>query len=129
MDLRYHNFAGADLSGAVMVADNLQAADFTNANLSNVQFGDIINHPTNANFWGSAKISTNLTNANLTNAFFAASNLGNANLTGANLRGAQMTQLFSVTSVVWSNTTCPDGTNSDNDGETCLHHGVEATNT
>ena len=52
-----------------------------------------------------------MTNANLTNA-----NLTNANLFNATLAGAILT------AVAWSNTTCPDGTNSNNDGNTCSGH-------
>ena len=38
------------------------------------------------------------------------------NLKGANLHGT------ALTGAVWSNTTCPDGTNSDNDGGTCANN-------
>ena len=54
----------------------------------------------------------NLTGANLTNASLYNANLTNANLTGANVSGVQ-----------WQHTTCPDGTNSDNNGGTCVGHG------
>ena len=37
-------------------------------------------------------------------------------LTGANLTGANLT------GVTWSSTTCPDGTNSNNDSGTCSGH-------
>ena len=39
--------------------------------------------------------------------------LGYANLTGANMTGANLD------GVRWINTTCPDGTNSDDNGNTC----------
>jgi hypothetical protein len=45
-----------------------------------------------------------------------------ADLTGANLTGASLASVV-FDRVVWSNTTCPDGTNSDladGDGSTCL---------
>jgi hypothetical protein len=61
----------------------------------------------------------NLTGANLTNA-----NLTNANLTSANLAGATFTGA-NVTGVLWSNTTCPDSTNSGTNGsspESCVGH-------
>ena len=38
--------------------------------------------------------------------------LSGADLSGANLSGA-------VLSAIWNNTTCPDGTNSDDNGDTC----------
>jgi hypothetical protein len=58
----------------------------------------------------------NLNGANLTQAYLAGANLAGANLSGANLKGAN------VSGVQWNNTTCPDGTNSNNDGGTCIGH-------
>jgi hypothetical protein len=29
-----------------------------------------------------------------------------------------------VIGVIWNNTTCPDGTNSNNNGNTCVGHGA-----
>jgi uncharacterized protein YjbI with pentapeptide repeats len=55
----------------------------------------------------------NLQDANLHGADLTGANLTGADLTGANLHGADLT------GVIWSNTTCPDGTNSNNDGGTC----------
>jgi uncharacterized protein YjbI with pentapeptide repeats len=43
--------------------------------------------------------------------------LSAADLTGANLRHAR-----GLSSVIWSDTTCPDGTNSDVNGGTCVGH-------
>lgn len=43
-------------------------------------------------------------------------NLANANLSGDNFTGANLT------GVTWSDTLCPDGTNSDNDGDTCVNN-------
>ena len=43
-------------------------------------------------------------------------NLTDAKLAGAELKGA------TVKDVVWSNTICPDGTNSDAHGDTCVGH-------
>ena len=40
-----------------------------------------------------------------------------ADLTGADLRGATGLEF-----ATWVNTICPDGTNSDNNGATCLGH-------
>ena len=56
---------------------------------------------------------TNLSGANLTGTDLTASSFLSANLTGADLTGA----ILADTS--WNNTICPDGTNSDNNGNTC----------
>jgi hypothetical protein len=61
----------------------------------------------------------NLTGADLSEADFADGNLAGANLTNANLDGANIIGA-NTEGVTWSNTTCPDGTNSNNDGDTCV---------
>jgi len=48
-------------------------------------------------------------------------NLKDANLTGATLVGADL-KGANVKGVTWSHTVCPDGTNSDANGGTCLGH-------
>jgi hypothetical protein len=57
-----------------------------------------------------------LTNADLRGVNLAGADLSGANLNGANLIGAK------VDGVVWNDTTCPDGTNSNSEGGTCLGH-------
>ncbi len=49
------------------------------------------------------------------------SSLVHANLTQADLLGASMVDVH-VRLVTWSNTTCPDGTNSNRDNNTCANH-------
>jgi hypothetical protein len=56
-----------------------------------------------------------LSGANLTGATLVGANLTGANLNGANLAGATMTGA-NLNKVTWSDTTCPDGTNSNADG-------------
>ena len=48
-------------------------------------------------------------------------NLNGDDLTNADLSGA-VTTGANVNQVTWSNTVCPDGTNSDADGGTCKGH-------
>ena len=50
----------------------------------------------------------NFSNFNMSGADLSGSNLTDANFIGANLE-----------SVIWSNTICPDGSNSDNNGNSC----------
>jgi phospholipase C len=57
-----------------------------------------------------------LTNADLHGVNLEGAFLANANLQGASLVGANTNK------VVWQNTVCPDGTNSDADGGTCQRH-------
>ena len=73
-------------------------------------------HLTGANVSSSADLTeailyeVDLTGANLSNTFLYSTNLTNANLTGSNLEDAILS------GVLWSNTTCPDGSNSDTNG-------------
>jgi len=90
------NLAGADLSNWNL----LFIPDFQEANLTHV----------------------NLTNDNLSNVSFSVANLSFANLSGANLTGSFSLTIANLTGVIWSDTTCPDGTNSDNDGGTCVNN-------
>jgi len=103
----YYGFRGANLNNANFSGANLTGANLTGVNLNNA----------------------NLTNANLTNANLTNANLTNANLSGANLSGADLddatTSNADFNGVKWSNTTCPDGTNSStNSPKTCTGHGA-----
>ena len=95
------NFSGSDLQG-----DNLQGAQLNNSNFHAAQIS------------GANLSATELQNANLSNANLSGSNMQGANLTAASLDGASVSGT-SFKKVVWSATTCPDGTTSDNDGGTC----------
>jgi uncharacterized protein YjbI with pentapeptide repeats len=58
-----------------------------------------------------------------TQANLRGADLSNANLSGTNLNGATMSGA-NLTSVTWWATTCPDGTLSNNDGNTCVNNGA-----
>lgn len=84
------DLAGANLTHAVLTGASIPSANLTSANLSNVDLS-----------------SASLSKADLTSA-----SLADANLTDASLDGATITST-DFTGVTWSNTTCPDGSNSD----------------
>ena len=109
------NYSGADLSNQNISGSNLQNGTFTNVTFqgSNLS-GD--NAP-NASFQ-----NANFTNANLAGSTFQGSNFTGANFTGSNLKGANLKNA-SMTGVIWSNTMCPDGTNSNTHNNTCSGHG------
>ena len=83
--------------------------DYANADLSHRNLRG-------ANLSGAILTGANLRFADLDGGF-----LPNANLTGANLRGADLRHA-DIAGVTWSNTICPDGTNSDGDGGSCQRH-------
>jgi hypothetical protein len=95
------NLHGLDLSNAILAgADLSSGTDLSNANLN----------------------EANLSGANLSFANLSGTNLNQADLTGANLTGA-ITTGANFNKVTWSNTTCPDGTNSSaSTPETCVGH-------
>ncbi len=95
---------GAKLSGC-----NLAGANLTNAQLAGADLKG-------ANLKGANLTGANLAGANLTGANLVGADLTGADLTGAILKGANLKD------VIWSNTTCPDGTNSTADGGTCSGH-------
>ena len=100
-DLRYADLGSADLRSADLRYANLRGAYLSNADLGAANL-------TNADLRYANLYRADLGAANLTNA-----DLINANLYLANLQGAQLHL------VSWDNTVCPDGTNSDDNGNTC----------
>jgi hypothetical protein len=91
--LKYHKFTGYDFSGADMLNCQLNYSDVTNAKF----------------------IGTNLVDSDLTKVNFT-----NANLSGALFGGYSLGP--GISDVIWSNTICPDGTNSNDHDNTCVGH-------
>jgi hypothetical protein len=105
-NLKNTPLASAYLVGATMTGSNLNKGDLEGALLVNADLsGANLNQ---ADLSGALLNGANLSGANLNGADLTSANLTGANLTGANLAN-----------VVWSNTTCPDGSNSDSDGGSC----------
>ncbi len=128
------NLAGANLNHAqVSAQDALIQADLAQANLNQSRFSA-----------AAIGVAANLQGANLNQAQigglgdFTAANLQGANLNqavlsgtgaltgadvrGANLRGVTVSGLDALKYARYGNTTCPDGSNSDQDGGTCAGH-------
>jgi uncharacterized protein YjbI with pentapeptide repeats len=114
---QHARFVGTYLAGGEVGNADLSYSDFSHANLSGVDIGE-------SNLTGVNFSSANLSNASpyrnwqLTN--FTSANFTNANLSGVLFIKGMPGMVF--TGVIWSNTTCPDGTNSDADGHTCVGH-------
>ena len=92
--------AKADLSGTDLRGTNLKYANFSGAILYDA---DLSPKPTFSYYGVPGEALTDLT--------------------GANLSDADLTDAVGLNTVTWSNTTCPDGSNSDDDdgdGNTCL---------
>ena len=110
------NLTGADLTGANLTGANLYDANLTGADLIYAYLRYAILYDANLN---SADLSgANLTYATLTGADLSGANLNYADLTGANLTNATLTGA-DLSGTIWYGTICPDGANSDDNGNTC----------
>lgn len=93
---------------------NLSSADLFVADLSYACLqGAVL---TNANLHGASLMYADLSNADLRGAYMLSADLTGANLIGADLTGAVLDN------IIWWNTYCPDGTNSNNNHNTCAGH-------
>jgi hypothetical protein len=89
----------------------------------------VIAHPTAALHTvcvGASLQKEPLSHADLSYAVLTSAKLNDANLAGANLTGATLTKAdlsgANLDGVTWSGTTCPDGTNSNEVGDSCSAH-------
>lgn len=134
-NLTLTTFAGSNLSSAILSSANLIESNLGGSNLTNANF-------TGADLSNSILSGTILQGSKFTNAIFAGADFGAVDATGVGLRGVQWNGAQVVntnfsnadltgslnfdttdrTNVMWSNTICPDGTNSDNNGGTCEGH-------
>jgi Pentapeptide repeats (8 copies)/Collagen triple helix repeat (20 copies) len=109
--LNYADLQGALFNGARMSGVYIEHSNLEDANLSGVLLP-------NATISGTDFSGANLFQADLQDATVVGANFTNANLTGAFDTGA------TLLSITWDNTTCPDGTNSDDySPDTCVGHG------
>ena len=119
-------FVRASLDGANLHAAGLVYTDFADASLVDADLS--WSHLGSSSFAGAVLRGADLSGANLTGTTFEG-----ADLTGANLHEAWVgfwpsqsenpeREQIRYRGVVWSGTTCPDGTNSDDNAGTCMGH-------
>lgn len=101
------NATNVNFSNDIFQTTDFSSANLTGANFSNVQLVDL----------GGIFSGNNFSQANLKGAIFTNTMINKANFTGATNMAT-----VNITGVTWINTTCPDGSNSDNDGQTCVGH-------
>jgi hypothetical protein len=114
----------AFLKSAVFQDGNLSGTNFTEATLAGANLRNV--NGAGASFWGASLSGALMEDSSFVGADFrvailSGAALSGADLTDANLSGADMTTA-NVGLVTWSNTICPDGTNSDGNGGTCVGH-------
>lgn len=126
------NFADADITGVIFKSGFIIGSRFNNTNLTGANFSNIRDVPGWDTVRNNKFIGANLTNANFENTTFQGSDFSNVNLLNANFSnaviksdnftGATNGSSANFTGVTWISSTCPDGTNSDANGNTCAGH-------
>jgi uncharacterized protein YjbI with pentapeptide repeats len=130
-DLSGCNLNRARIDGPVaLFVSDLSGAHLNQAEISGVNAAYACNlvgaRMDNAIISGESTLaSSNLTGASLIHATISGPNaLAGANLTNADLLGAAVSPGAMYQAIIYNNTRCPDGTNSNDDGGTCVGHGV-----
>lgn len=109
------NFKGAYLVNANIGGGTLIGTDFTRVFFNN-------GYAVNTTFFRSDLTDSDFGGANLRNASFVLADLTNVDFTGADLDGSFMNGASSLTGIMWTNATCPDGTLASSHGQTCIGH-------
>jgi uncharacterized protein YjbI with pentapeptide repeats len=109
---------GCDFSNETISHQELYAANLSGANLS----GATLNY-VDLSYAG---LGADLTDTNISNSVLVGTGLVGATLDGTTFTADDLSQasiyVTSLSNVTWIDTTCPDGTNSDSDGGTCVGH-------
>ncbi len=135
------NLTGADFAGSTLESVNVSGAQFAGADFFQLRMytysldgitavsGQAASLPTDwsqaGNYFFGPTVNAygaELANLNLTGSDLWAADLENADLTGTNLNGADLYGAGFTTVVGGSDTICPDGTNSNADGDSCTNH-------
>ena len=120
------SFINADLRGANLYFAFIRDANLTGANFSGAylnKFDVVGSILQNAIFTGTELFDVDMQNTDLRGADLSFTtlwyvSLNNADLRNANLLGAELRSGTNLSGVIWGNTTCSDGSNSDdNDGD------------
>jgi uncharacterized protein YjbI with pentapeptide repeats len=115
--------SGTDLSNADMGPIDFSTKDLRTVTLTGAALDD--SNLSGADLDHNDLTNTNMFRGNFTGADFSDTELEDAvmdqgNFTNTNLDGA--TNLTYADAATWNNTTCPDGTNSNSNGNTCIGH-------
>lgn len=117
-------FEGQSISGSTFVYAVLTGIGFDGVDGTNADFTDADMRGANiqgADFSGATFIDANMSGAGLGGSTFDNADFTNVNFSDAYLTGSSFTNA-TFTGAIWFNTSCPDGTNSDNNGNTCIGH-------
>ncbi len=101
---------GAQFKRAFLPDNYMNYTDLTDANL-------VAAHLNYSDFTGADFTGADLKDAKVEGCWF-----NEANFTGANLEGVNMAAAWGWANATWNDTTCPDGSNSDANNQTCEGH-------
>ncbi len=111
----YPRFRNTNMTHAVFANSDYESGMFNNADLTYTDFNNVTFTMINApNGYKNDFSNSNLSYSNFNDASLYGLTFANADLTGATFVGTTF-----VGNNVWSNTICPDGTNSNDNGNTC----------
>ena len=118
--LSHSELTNTDISGStfqygVLYGVNFSGTDGTDTDFSNANLKGS-NMQSSANFSRSKFINANMTFGSFDHSIFIDADFTNADLSRSYLNDS----IF--TGAIWNNTICPDGTNSNNNGNTCEGH-------
>ena len=116
------DFSRSNFQGAVLYPARLEFSTFTDANFTNalIDSGVVRTEFARANFTNATFDNVSM-EGNFADAIFESASLIGSSIERANMQGAVgIPALISATT--WLDTTCPDGTNSDDNGNTCEGH-------
>jgi Pentapeptide repeats (8 copies) len=104
------DWSNCNLFNAQLIRANLMSANLSNTNLSDSML------------YSTALVFSNLSYSNLSYSDMDQAYLGGANLSFANLTGAYLSGAQGLNQATYYYTTCPDGTDSNFDGNTCINN-------
>jgi len=129
------NLSNANLTGVLAYGTNWSGVNFTNATITGASLGSGTGFAgatgfvtTNANGWagtfltGGDFTNVDFTGISMSGAYWVGSTFNGANFTNANLGGVGSLGTSTFVGATWSNSICPDMTNSSANGGTCNGH-------
>ncbi len=125
-------YPGVDLAGCNETSNSWELDNFTGANLVDTNWTGtepVQSNFTDVNAEDSNRSETDPQDGNFSGADLVRTDWNGAivvgiNFTNADLQGATFESLVELSGNTYSNTICPDGTNSNADGDTCESNGV-----
>ena len=111
-------FRNTNMIHAVFAHSEFQTGWFNNADLTYTDFNNVTFTMFNPN----GAYRNDFSNSNLSYSNFNDASLYGLTFANANLTGATFVSTTFVGNIVWSNTICPDGTNSNDNGNTCMNN-------